>query len=79
MDISTVKIDLIHWLAEINDVKLLEKLQTLKKEQEESFELDATQQNELDRRLNKYEAGEMKFTSWEAAKERIREKSKNAL
>lgn len=79
MDISSVKLDLIHWLTEVNDHKLLEKLQLIKKEQEKSLHLDESQEEELENRLKKYEAGEMKFASWESSKEKIRSKAKNDL
>ncbi len=78
MDIQSVKIDLIHWLTELEDKPTLKKLQGLKEEQEITFELSAEQKKELDSRLEKYEKGEMKFSSWETVKERIRNRTKDA-
>ena len=46
---------------------------------EENYQLSEAQKEELDRRLNKYEAGEMKFSSWGTVKERIRHRVKNGL
>ncbi|SEI93895.1 hypothetical protein SAMN05192553_101933 [Cyclobacterium xiamenense] len=55
MDVKSIKIDLIHWLTELQDISVLEKLQGLKEAQESSFELSAGQNKELDSRLGKYE------------------------
>lgn len=77
MDIQSLKIDLIHWLTELKDKSILEKVQAIKDEGD--IELSQAQKEELDRRLEKYERGEMKFKSWEDAKNSVRERSKNAL
>ncbi|GAA5031354.1 hypothetical protein GCM10011506_20970 [Marivirga lumbricoides] len=79
MDIQSVKIDLIHWLTELQDKSTLKKLQGLKEQQEITFELSAEQKKELDSRLEKYENGEMKFSSWETVKDRIRNRAKDDL
>lgn len=79
MDVQSVKIDLIHWLTELQDKTILKKLQSLKEQQESSFELSTEQQNELDSRLEKYENGEMRFSSWETVKDRVRDRAKDAL
>lgn len=79
MDIQSIKIDLIHWLTELQDKSTLKKLQGLKEQQESSFDLSAEQKKELDSRLEKYENGEMKFSSWDSVKDRIRNPTKDAL
>ncbi|WP_339700138.1 addiction module protein [Algoriphagus aquimarinus] len=79
MDVQSVKIDLIHWLTELQDKSLLKQLQCLKEEQESSFELSEEQNKELDSRLEKYENGEMKFSQWDDVKERIRSRAENAI
>ena len=76
MDIQTLKIDIIHWLTELKDKTVLEKIHALK---EEDIELSAAQQTELDKRLKKYERGEMKFKSWDETRASIRKRSKNAI
>lgn len=76
MDIQSLKIDLIHWLTELKDTAVLEKINAIK---EETDGLTESQHAELERRLEKYSKGEMNFKSWEDAKESIRERSKNAL
>ena len=76
MDIQTLKIDIIHWLTQLNDKNVLEKIQALKKE--EDIELSSDQQVELEKRLNKYERGEMKFKSWEETRASVKKRSKNA-
>src|SRR5690606_16970415 len=50
MDVQSVKIDLIHWLTELEDKSVLEQIQGLKEKQESSFELNAEQGKELDSR-----------------------------
>lgn len=79
MDVQSVKIDLIHWLTELQDKSVLKKLQGLKEQQESSFELNAEQKEELDSRLEKYENGEMKFSPWNTVKDRVRNRAKDAL
>ena len=76
MDIQSLKIDIIHWLTEINDKAVLEKINAIKAE---DVELSPAQQTELEGRLRKYERGEMKFKSWDETKASIRKRSKNAL
>jgi putative addiction module component (TIGR02574 family) len=79
MDIQSVKIDLIRWLTELQDQSILKELQKLKEQQESAYELSAEQKKELDSRLEKYENGEMKFSSWDTVKDRIRNQAKDAL
>lgn len=79
MDIQSIKIDLIQWLAELQDKDVLEKLQSLKKEQEEIDLLSDEQKVELERRLKAYEKGEINFSSWEEAKGRIRNEATDGL
>lgn len=79
MDVQSVKIDLIHWLTELQDKSVLKKLQGLKEQQESSFELSAEQKKELDGRLEKYENGEMEFSPWDTVKNRVRNRAKDAL
>ncbi len=79
MDIQSVKVDLIHWLSELNDKSLIKKLQGLKEQQEKSFELSKEQKAELDDRLNKYDKEGMKFSTWDKTKERIRNRAKDTL
>jgi putative addiction module component (TIGR02574 family) len=78
MDIQTVKIDLIQWLTQVQDKTILEKLQNLKKEQG-TLELSLEQQQELDERLANYESGNMKFSSWDTVKDRIRKRAKESV
>jgi putative addiction module component (TIGR02574 family) len=79
MDVQSVKIDLIHWLTELQDKAVLQQLQGLKEQQESSFELNAEQKEELDDRLEKYGNGEMEFSTWDTVKNRVRNRAKDAL
>ena len=72
MDIQSIKVDLIHWLTELQDLSVLEQLQGMKAKQESSLKLNPEQTKELDSRLEKYENGEMKFSPWEQVRERIK-------
>ncbi len=76
MDIQTMKIEIIHWLTQLDDKSILEKIQAIK---EEGYELSSDQQNMLNERLEKYERGETKFKSWEETKSSIRSRSKDEL
>ncbi len=79
MDTKSIKIDLIHWLTELQDTSILKELQILKDRHKETDQLTTDQEKELDMRLEKYEAGEMKFSSWDTVKDRIRNRAKDAL
>lgn len=79
MDIQSAKIELIHWLTELQDKTILKKLQGIKDQEESTFELSPDQKKELDDRLEKYENGEMEFSTWETVKDRIRSRSKDDL
>ena len=75
MDIPTTKIKLIHWLTELEDQSVLEKIIDV---QEATVTLTNEQKEELDRRLDSYEAGNMKFFSWDDVKSRIKNSIKDA-
>lgn len=77
MDIQSLKIDIIRWLTELKDIRVLEKINAIKEDQD--VELSPAQQAELDKRLEKYERGEMKFKSWEETKASVRKRSNDAL
>ena len=79
MDTKSIKRDLIHWLTELQDPSILKELQILKDRPKETYQLSTDQEKELDIRLEKYEAGEMKFSSWDTVKDRIRNRAKDAL
>ena len=70
MDIQSIKIDLIHWLTQLQDRTVLEKIQAIK--EEEVHELSPDQQKELNERLERYERGDSKFKTWEETKKSIR-------
>lgn len=79
MDIQSAKIELIHWLTELQDKTILKKLQGIKDQEESTFELSPDQKKELDDRLEKYENGEVEFSTWETVKDRIRNRTKDDL
>lgn len=71
MDTQSLKLDLIHWLTKLKDKATLEKIQAIKAE---DTGLSAAQEIELNKRVEKYEKGEMKFNSWEETKANIRKR-----
>jgi putative addiction module component (TIGR02574 family) len=79
MDVAALKLDLIQWLAQIQDESLLKKIQLIRDSKEEILELSEEQLLELDQRLEKYERGEMNFSSWEKVKERVKNRAKNEI
>lgn len=79
MDVAALKLDLINWLTQIQDKELLKKIQLLKEGIENESELSKEQLLELDQRLEKYEAGQMDFSSWEDVKVRLKTRVKNEL
>jgi putative addiction module component (TIGR02574 family) len=77
MDVAALKLDLLKWLTQLQDEVVLEKINALKKASEEETGLSSEQIEELDRRLEKYQRGEMEFSSWESVKERVKSTLKN--
>jgi len=71
-----MKLDLIHWLIETTDTEALKKVQEIRYS---SSDLTAAQEAILEERMEKYETGQMKFSSWEEAKARIITGGKNAI
>lgn len=79
MGAKQIKEELYHFI-ESGDTKLIKMLHAVAKEySSEEYELTEPQQKELERRMSKYEAGDMVFSSWDTVKDRIRSKSKNVL
>jgi len=72
-----IKLDLIQWLIETTDVEVLRKIQAIRSSY--SSGLSPEQEIILEERMEKYEKGLMKFSSWKDAKSRIVVKGKNAI
>lgn len=62
MDIQSIKVDLIHWLTELEDRNLLEKLQAFKHQQEE---LSESHKALLDERIASYEKNPDNVLDWD--------------
>lgn len=77
MDAAALKLDLIKWLSQLQDEGVLKKINALREADEEVASLSYEQINELERRLEKYQRGEMEFSSWESVKERVKSTLKN--
>lgn len=77
MDSTALKIDLIKWLSQLKDEGVLKKINALREANEEVAGLSSEQIDELERRLEKYQRGEMEFSSWVSVKERIKSSIKN--
>lgn len=79
MDVKTLKKDLVQWVRNIDDPKLILDLWNFKTKQEFSEELTTNQLEELEKRLERYDSGKMEFSDWETVKENIRKKTNNAV
>ena len=77
MGSEEIKLDLIHWLIETTDTEAVKKIQAIRSSS--SSGLTPEQEIILDERMEKYEQGQMNFSSWEDAKARIITKGKNAI
>ncbi len=68
MESEAIKLDLIHWLSETNDLNALKKIQKIR---HSSLGLSPEQEAILEQRMGKYESGLMKFSSWDDVKKRV--------
>ena len=69
MDIQTLKVDLIHWLTEIQDQSLLEELKAFKEEKEST--LSEAHKTLLDERIASYEENPEQLQDWSAVQQEI--------
>ena len=63
MDIQAIKLDLIHWLTEVEDLSILKKLQSFKRLQE--LELSDAHKALLDERIASYASDPENLLDWE--------------
>ncbi len=63
MEIESIKIDLIHWLTELKDRKILEQLHTFKKQHEGG--LSDAHKAILDERIASFEKDPGKLLDWD--------------
>lgn len=63
MDIQSIKIDLIHWLTELEDISVLEKLQSFKNQREGS--LSKAHKDLLDGRITSYQENPDSLIDWD--------------
>ena len=78
MNVEATKLELMQLLLNTQKENILLQLKEIF-EREGDVELSKEQEQELSHRLEKYDSGKMKFSSWEESKERIRTRAKNAL
>ncbi|MFT6866994.1 MAG: hypothetical protein ACJA08_001832 [Cyclobacteriaceae bacterium] len=71
MDIETIKIDLIHWLTEVKDLSILEKLQSIRNQ--ETNELSDSHKKLLDERIAHFEENPHIGLDWETVIREIEE------
>ena len=71
MDIRSLKIDLIHWLTELKDTRILEQLQSIKELQEYGSPLSKSHQNILDERIEQYEPSPEDVLDWKEVQREI--------
>ncbi len=68
MNSQEPKIELIHWPSETTDENVLKNARAIR---DASSYLTREQENILEERLERYDRGEMKFSSWEEVKRNI--------
>ena len=73
MDIQSIKIDLIHWLTELQDRSILEQLHAFKQKQEP--ELSEAHKALLDDRIASYEANPNRLLDWDDAMKELEKDS----
>ena len=64
MDIQSIKVDLIHWLTELQDRSILEQLQVFKHQHTE--ELGDAHKSLLDKRIASYEKNPDSVHDWDS-------------
>ncbi|MBS1508090.1 MAG: addiction module protein [Bacteroidetes bacterium] len=85
MNIAAEKAEVLKRFEKVSDPSLIKAIKNLldfalsKQTEEEDIELSSDQKDELNRRLKKYERGEMKFKSWDETRASIKKRAKNAL
>ena len=77
MDSEKIKLDLIQWLIETTDTEAIKKIQSIRSSS--TLGLTPEQETTLGERMEKYEKGLMKFSSWKDAKSRIVAKGRNTI
>jgi putative addiction module component (TIGR02574 family) len=79
MGATQIKEELFNFI-EAGDPKLIKMLHAVAKEySSEEYDLNEPQLTELDKRIQKYEAGRMVFSSWDDVKARIKDRTSDAL
>lgn len=71
MDIQSLKVDLIHWLTELEDRSILEQIQGFKKQQEST--LSDAHKMLLDERIASYEKDPKNVLDWDQVSKEIEE------
>ena len=71
MDLSTEKLDLINWLAQLTDEEIILKIKELKNESADVPELTVYQKELLEEGLRSYLEDPENVSSWEEVKSRI--------
>lgn len=71
MDIQSIKIDLIHWLTELQDKSILEQIHAFKKQQQET--LSDAHRVILDERIASYEKDPDNVLVWDKVMKELEE------
>lgn len=71
MDLQAEKLDLIQWLAQLTDEKLIHKIKALRNEKANDFVLTDAHKKILDERLESHKLNPNQGSSWEDVKRRI--------
>ncbi|HBH05261.1 MAG TPA: addiction module protein [Flavobacteriales bacterium] len=71
MDIQAEKLDLIKWITQLNDLKVINEIKALRKEKAESIVLSSVHKAILDERIASHEANPESGSTWKEVRQRI--------
>ena len=74
MDLRAEKLDLIQWMAQLSDEKVIRKIKALRNEKLDDSILTESHKSILEERIANHEANPESGSSWEEVKQRVTSK-----
>ena len=74
MDLRAEKLDLIQWLTQLSDEKIIRKIKAIRNEKAHSYGLTTAHKTILDERLASHKGNPESGSSWKEVKQRITSK-----
>jgi hypothetical protein len=74
MDLPAEKLDLIQWLTQLTDEKVIRQVKALRNKNSNAYKLSATHKSIIDERIANHEANSESGSTWEDARQRITSK-----